>query len=394
MKRVRNLAEVDDLVKIIRGNSINVDLHRAMGSVEHVAQNYKSFFADCIQVTPRLSRQQLTQALSLVHPTSCKTEVSQFAGSLVLAFGHIRQKGNVVTSGVRTDPVVMELSHMLQQRKPTLGSSLKALARTRMQASPVKTMRSRSSSSQALLPIKKQKHPMQWSSDEECDWELPQPKHEVEEIMSSQEVKRSSGSRDLVPNDPYIEFLDMKACKLVRRYGDKLVEATMKPGDDGFAIAWFGDESIVTEMPNLMLEPVVFKRPAAKQVKKKPAAAAQKDDESISDGIASPSSSCSSKHEADAIEPACTKKTAKAEPLASFTKENFKFDSLSFGQCKAEFYSQKSYIRFFDLASKKWMLLVGTQGDNHHQKLEALVPHVKKANMNKHKIVALRDASK
>ena len=80
---------------------------------------------------------------------------------------------------------------------------------------------------------------MQWSSDEECDWELPQPKHEVEEIMSSQEVKRSSGSRDLVPNDPYIEFLDMKACKLVRRYGDKLVEATMKPGDDGFAIAEF-----------------------------------------------------------------------------------------------------------------------------------------------------------
>ena len=192
--------------------------------------------------------------------------MSQFAGSLVLAFGHIRQKGDVVTSGVRTDPVMMELSHMLQQRKPTLGSSLKALARTRMQASPVKTMRSRSSSSQALLPIKKQKHPMQWSSDEECDWELPQPKHEVEEIMSSQEVKRSSGSRDLVPNDPYIEFLDMKACKLVRRYGDKLVEATMKPGDDGFAIAWFGDESIVTEMPNLMLEPVVFKRPAAKQV--------------------------------------------------------------------------------------------------------------------------------
>ena len=92
-----------------------------MGSVEHVAQNYKSFFADCIQVTPRLSRQQLTQALSLVHPTTCKTELSQFAGSLVLAFGHIRQKTHHVTSGARTDPAVMELTHMLQQRKPTLG---------------------------------------------------------------------------------------------------------------------------------------------------------------------------------------------------------------------------------------------------------------------------------
>jgi hypothetical protein len=40
------------------------------------------------------------------------------------------------------------------------------------------------------------------------------------------------------------------------------------------------------------------------------------------------------------------------------------------------------------------MLLVGTQGDNHHQNLEALVPHVKKANMNKDRIVALRDALK
>ena len=226
----------------------------------------------------------------------------------------------------------------------------------------------------------------------------PKQHVEVQEIVSSQEVNRSSGSRDLVPDAaPYIQFLDMKSCKLVRRYGHKRVEATMKAGDDGFAVAWFGDESIVTEMPNLMLEPVVCKRPAARQAKKKPAAAVQKDDASHSDDNASQSSKASSKasskQESVVPEPVCVT-TAKAEPLASFTKENYKFDSLSFGQCKAEFYSQKSYIRFFDLASKKWMLLVGTQGDNHHQNLEALVPHVKEANMNKAKIVALRDASK
>ena len=130
MKRVRNVAEVDDLVKIIRGNNVSVDLPRAMGSVEHVAQNYKSFFVDCIQVTPRLSKQQLTQALCSVHPTISKSEVSQFAGSLVLAFSHIRQKTHAISTGARTDPAVVELTTMLQQqRKPTLGGSLMAMAK-------------------------------------------------------------------------------------------------------------------------------------------------------------------------------------------------------------------------------------------------------------------------
>ena len=399
MKRVRNLAEVDDLVKIIRGNNVSVDIHKAMGSVDHVAQNYKSFFADCVQVTPRLSKQQLTQAICLVHPGSCKTEVAQFAGSLVSAYGHIRQKTHVITSGARSDPAALELTNLAQQKKPTLGSKLIAIAKAKAQASLEP-----SSNSATMVPIEKKRHPMHWSSEDEDDWPVPakaKQKVEVQEVVSSQEVNRSCGSRDLDPDAPYIQFLDMKSCKLVRRYGHKYVEATMKSGDDGFAVAWFGDESIVTEMPNLMLEPVVCKRPAARQVKKKPAAAVEKDDDSTSDDNASQSSKASSKHllvPEPELEPACvtTAKatTAKAEPVASFTKENYKFESLSFGPRKAEFYSLKSYIRFFDNKSQKWTLLVGTSGDNHHQSLEALVPHVQKANMSKDKIVAFRDALK
>ena len=242
---------------------------------------------------------------------------------------------------------------------------------------------------------------MHWSSEDKNDWPVPAKAKqdvEVQEVVSSQEVNRSSGSRNVDPGAPYIQFLDMKACKLVRRYSHKYVEATMKAGDDGFAVAWFGDESIVTEMPNLMLEPVVCKRPAARQAKKRPAAAVEKDDASNSDDNTSQSSKASSKQMSDVPEPAgvTTAKatTAKAEPVASFTKENYKFESLSFGPRKAEFYSLKSYIRFFDKQSQKWMLLVGTSGDNHHQSLEALVPHVQKANMSKDKIVAFRDALK
>ena len=129
---------------------MSVDIHKAMGSVDHVAQNYKSFFADCVQVTPRLSKQQLTQAICLVHPGSCKTEVSQFAGSLVNAYGQIRQKTHVITSGARSDPALLELTSLLQQRKPTLGSKLKAIAKAKAQA-----LLEPSSNSSTVSPIEK-----------------------------------------------------------------------------------------------------------------------------------------------------------------------------------------------------------------------------------------------
>ena len=157
----------------------------------------------------------------------------------------------------------------------------------------------------------------------------------------------------------------------------------MVPGENGFAVAMFGMESVQTEMPNLLLEAPAMKRPAAY---KRPAT------------IAEATCTESSIEESGSEEEKPSKKLKVEQPVeaktieatAAFTKENYRFESLSFGMCKAEFYTAKSYTRYFDEKAKKWTLLVGTQGQNHHAELERLVPFVKRANMEKADILELR----
>ena len=71
---------------------------------------------------------------------------------------------------------------------------------------------------------------------------------------------------------------------------------------------------------------------------------------------------------------------------------NFCFSSVTteYKECKAEFYSLKSYIRYKCRATGKWKLIIGTSGPNHQSKLMQLVEHVKKKNMTKEKLVQIR----
>jgi hypothetical protein len=55
--------------------------------------------------------------------------------------------------------------------------------------------------------------------------------------------------------------------------------------------------------------------------------------------------------------PACKDSTEKPN--------NFQFTSLLYGSCKAEFYTEKSYIRKQEPESKKWTLIIGTQHPKH-----------------------------
>ena len=383
MQRAKNSASVDDLIKVIRANNVGVDPHKGVGSLDAIAQHYQSFFEDCMHITGRLSKTQLTQAFCLVHPTVPRDEVDQFAGCLTHAFGRLRQKAKSCTSGSRTHNAVYELGQKLKAPKQTLGAKLLAHAKTAHKGAS-KGFQSSSSSStlpvssgHTLLPIQA-KNPMAWSDDED-DWPAIPAKSDILEILSSQE-KATETVQASEQQQPYLQFLDHKTCTLVRRFADKLVSADMKPGENGFALAWFGTEVVQTEMPNLMLEPAVQKK---KKSYKRPAVAME------------PAQECSSLEEEVSDEEVQPKK-AKAESessIACFTKQNYKFESLSFGTCKAEFYSAKSYIRFFDEKAKKWKLLVGTNGKNHHKELGFLVPFVKKANMDKAQIIALRNQS-
>ena len=61
-----------------------------------------------------------------------------------------------------------------------------------------------------------------------------------------------------------VEYFDNAARALVRLLPDgKMVYATMTAGPQGMAMAQFaGEEAKETECPNLLVQPVVFKRPA------------------------------------------------------------------------------------------------------------------------------------
>ena len=52
------------------------------------------------------------------------------------------------------------------------------------------------------------------------------------------------------------------------------------------------------------------------------------------------------------------------------------FESDLYGTCRADYYSQKSYIRC-KAANGKWTLVVGWSNGNHWQIVKALVPHVR-----------------
>jgi hypothetical protein len=79
---------------------------------------------------------------------------------------------------------------------------------------------------------------------------------------------------------------------------------------------------------------------------------------------------------------------ALVEGMSEYT--NFVFHSLTWGKCKAEFYSQKSYVRYFNASNSKWQLVVACEGQDHQIRLRALVDKVKLKSMTKEKLIKFR----
>ena len=84
------------------------------------------------------------------------------------------------------------------------------------------------------------------------------------------------------------------------------------------------------------------------------------------------------------------KPVSKSIAKGTTASTNFVFQSVSFGKCKAEFYSYKSYIRKFSEETNKWTLVIQVEGDGHAAKLATLVSHAKKVGSSKDKLLAIR----
>ena len=53
---------------------------------------------------------------------------------------------------------------------------------------------------------------------------------------------------------------------------------------------------------------------------------------------------------------------------------NISFESTTYGSCRAEFYTEKSYIRH--LVDGKWISIIGSTFPQHHKHIKVMVPHV------------------
>ena len=188
--------------------------------------------------------------------------------------------------------------------------------------------------------------------------------------------------------------------------------AAMLPGPAGFALALFPDSSqgIETEMPNLVLETKLTAgegmKKAAKQSKKKglkqqPKGKAKKQAATKAKAKAKPkaaSKAASQKNATTAAKvsmpevalPSASQQAAKPPsplPVPSDKPANFRFEAVAWGPCKAEFYSEKSYIR--RMLEGKWVSVIGSQQKNHWfivKKLATLV----EAGASKEKLLAER----
>ena len=196
--------------------------------------------------------------------------------------------------------------------------------------------------------------------------------------------------------EPWLCYKDMT---LKRMGADGQMQlASMSAGKSGFAVARFPDTTveIQTELPNLSLElqQLVFKKPASatkapKKAKKKakPKVSKDADTDTSEDMVAlqpkkvTPAKSANLKKIANtavsstkAAPQAVSKKTKIETGAASSTgpapevvigakPQNRPFQSEVYGQCKAEYYTAKSYIRH--VVDDKWKLIIQSTHARH-----------------------------
>jgi hypothetical protein len=235
------------------------------------------------------------------------------------------------------------------------------------------------------------------------------------------------------------QFWDSSVCGMVRLYqnGSK-VQGLMLPGTAGFMEAHFGTEVVVTECPVLTSAAfesskkrpaaapsvAVCKRPAAKVAKKEEQEEqeGEEDEEeedwdgedwqaSTDDPLVEEEEEEEEEEEGEEDEEEAEEEEKEKEKELEKEKEeekekekekddgnlvavgqkpkNEEILSSTWGRCRAEFYTSKSYIRYFVEGKPK--LIMSCQAVNHWSVIQQLIPHAKKANMTVEAMKRIRD---
>ena len=187
---------------------------------------------------------------------------------------------------------------------------------------------------------------------------------------AAETIASSPGSIANSPKKKYVEqYLWSEACMVRYAEGKLLARATMRDGLKGFKVAiWPNGEETETEIPNITVgrKPAAadkaIRKPATKGrgAAKRPAIRSEEEEENgDAEEEEEGEDGEEEEEEEEENEDDEEEEGDKAEaPMPTMC--NYEFESKTWNRCKAEFYSKKAYIRYWDDADRKWRLVIGS----------------------------------
>jgi hypothetical protein len=407
--RIKNIACVKDIAKVMRAElTKGLEHSRFLVADESViADHYCDFVCSLLEQTPRPIVKGL-QAAAVEAFQSDEGEAKAFASSICHCISFCRIKGKSMTSGAKVSSGVKAIVAKLKSLKDEPAQDLPNTETMGKRFRKRTLQRYRSNESADGQPSEPPNYvwpstTQQIQSLYNCSSGSMDCGH-PEEIVSSQDV-------DLTAEEPTskkdvgagIPWLDRKALcmKRVSATGD-IISSKMYEGTSGWAMAqFFSEDSFVTEMPNIMLR-IVKKRPAAAikrpaAASKRPAAAhplptlesdseEEQEEEEEEEAEGEEEGGEEENEEEEEGEEAVGAIEVPVVPASGaqvpWKTANFTFEALVWGHCRAEFYTEKSYIRQQVIVEgkPKWVSIVSCQAKDgdHHGLLQNLVGEVKK----------------
>ena len=112
--RARDVLEAKEYVALVREHVSSWSMAYKASTLEHVVESYELFIQALIAQTPRASSKSLKVAAIQVHGRALQ-DATLFASSLVNAFGSIRKKSSVITTGKRQSHAMMRCIALYRQ---------------------------------------------------------------------------------------------------------------------------------------------------------------------------------------------------------------------------------------------------------------------------------------
>ena len=411
MTRLDFIEAVELICKAVRS-----ELHNGLVASDHegkdngaIADTYVLFIVAVLKSVPYPNKSQLIAAFRKCFDSVTEEEASDFAAKIFRCISHCRIKKKSAKSGVKLSNGTKTIISWIRKAHggiPTspLNKSLRKLANKvagdSQKDSPKRSKVPKSSSSLSIGSSQKPdalRAMYGLSKATASEPTLPfetSSSEEVVQIVSSQEVETHAASHQETKAESKPlgkQWLCNKDLCVKRLLANGTFEhASMSPGSNGFALAQFEKEAAFqTEMPNILLDvPKVIKRPASKKAaaKKKKLKSSSSEDDSEAAGVETPGLG-------DSAPKVCKKPAAKVKASKSTVEQaaaampvlpatdaimklaNECFATECYGECKAEFYSAKSYIRH--KVEGSWKLIIGSTHSKHQAIVQALIPFVK-----------------